>query len=368
LWHLNLSTYAHIAACAAALLMTYLCCHPVLSFVRRGWEIKKQDILNGFSRVAKRHYLQSFLNLNVAENEADTAFDEMYNWRYGRYRLTVPLILLTLVLLPLCFLVAERALAAIGVSNGWHTDAGAWGPPLMLPGIAIAGIIGAYVWIVVAHVQAASSYNLPPATILSSALRMVVAVPMGYALSSIAAKGIGPLVAFAFGAFPLGAVQIFLQRIAAKQLSLDMSADEKRDQVTKLSGVDPQIADRLRDADISTVPQLAYCDPVQVSMRTNLGFSFVLDLMGQALAWIYLEAKMEALRPLGLRGAVEIRNLVDDLGADDTALRASAEATFAAAARAASVEPASAFRGVCEEIAEDPYTQFISEIWDDSFE
>ncbi len=355
---------AHAAAAMAAALMTYVCCHPVLSFARRGWNIRREDVFNSLSKKAKMIYLESFLNQSSTQPEVD--FEAMYNWRYGRYRLITPVLLLALVLLPLSFLVAERAVAAIAAVNRWPIISDTAFHLISSPGLAVAAIIGAYIWIVAALIQANASYNLQPATVLLSVTRLIAAVPMGYAVASLANKGIGPFIAFAIGAFPLNTLQVFLQRIATKQLNLDMSTDQRGDQVTQLSGVDPSIADRLQNADISTVPQLAYCDPVQLSMRTDLGFAFVLDLAGQSLAWIYLGSKLEALRPLGLRGAVEVRNLLDALASSDGASRQAAEATFAAAALAAGIDPPSAFRNVCNEIAQDPYTLFIYEVWDDS--
>lgn len=49
-----------------------------------------------------------------------------------------------------------------------------------------------------------------------------------------------------------------------------------------LDSIDHPIADRLNGADILTIAQLAYTDPVQLAMRTGLGFDFVLDIVGQA--------------------------------------------------------------------------------------
>jgi hypothetical protein len=51
----------HVAAFLAALIMTYLCCHPVLMFVRRGWFIKKQEVVNSLSERAKKKYIEAFL-------------------------------------------------------------------------------------------------------------------------------------------------------------------------------------------------------------------------------------------------------------------------------------------------------------------
>jgi hypothetical protein len=44
-------------------------------------------------------------------------------------------------------------------------------------------------------------------------------------------------------------------------------------------------------------------------MRASLSFIFVLDVVSQALAWVYLDQKLNDLRPMGLRGAFEIAAL-----------------------------------------------------------
>lgn len=353
---------AHLAAAAAALMMTYLACHPILSFIRRGWQIKKEDIASSLSTRAKAIYLSAFLKENA--DNPDNKFDEIYERRYGKYRLRTPVVLLAITLFPMALLVAESAVAKIVSLAHWPANvvAGITNSSLVIPDTAVGAIIGAYTWVVYSLVASANSYNLPPSTVISSVLRLIVAVPLGYAVGSILAASLGPFAAFAVGAFPLSTVQVILQRIATKQLNLDIGTDTRRDQVTQLSGVDPPIADRLQEADISTIPQLAYADPVQISMRTNLGFNFVLDLVGQALAWIYLGEKLNALRPLALRGAVEFLNLMRDLNSKEEEVRALSERALIAVAAKADIEQ-NAFRKVCQEIAGDPYTLFVDAVW-----
>lgn len=320
-------------------------------------------MVSSLNTAAKRIYLEAFLK-QKSDNPASD-FASIYQSQYGRYRLVVPSILLALVLLPLTFLVCERAVLAVAVANGW-TPSLQYPKFLMVPSVAVAAIAGAYTWNVSALISGAAGHNLPPGTLLSAVLRLVVAVPMGYAIASLATESLGPFIAFSIGAFPLSTVQLILQKIGAKQLNLDAAPDAKRDQLVKLSGIDTPIADRLGEADVSTVPQLAYCDPVQISMRTNLSFQFVLDLVSQALAWIYLEDKLNDLRKLGLRGTVEVRSLLENLDSDDTEEHDAAQILFGVAAGLVGITPAEAFRGVCEEMAFDPYTDFVWEVWQEA--
>jgi hypothetical protein len=339
--------------------MTYLCIHPILAYIKRGWDIKKTDILSSLDDKAKPVYLKVFLN--IADGDASVAFEKLYVRRYGRYRLTVPAILLVLVLYPISLLVAETAVARLSVGA---TPLGAFAGTsfLLLPGTALAAISGAYTWIVYSLISASSQYNLQPPAVLSAILRMVVAAPLGYAVAYVATPGLQPFVAFAIGAFPLDTVQTVLQRIANKQLNLDIGTDSKTKQVTQLDGIDLPTADRIQTADITTIAQLAYCDPVQLSMRTNLSFDFVIDIVAQALAWLYFEQRMIKIRPLSLRGALEIRYLCAALASGEAAAKEAAQKTLVAAASAAGIDP-DGFRSACQQVADDPYTEFLNEVW-----
>jgi hypothetical protein len=354
---------AQVAAILATLIMTYLACHPILAFIRRGWVIKRQDILSSMNTDAKRLYLKTFLRLESKTPDDD--FDAMYTYRYGRYRLIAPVILLVCVLLPALFLVSETAIPQIALAICGKSPCPFKGVFLVISPQAVAAIIGAYTWVAFGLVSNAARYNLPPPFVLVATLRMVVAVPLGYAVGALAAPGLGIFLAFAVGVFPLETVQTILQRIASKNLKLDIGPDptgKTDDQVTKLDGIDPPTADRLQDADITTVPQLAYCDPVQLSMRTNFRFDAVVDMVDQALAWIYLGDKLAKVRPFGLRGAMEIHELRRALFGAEIAPRDAAQRTLDASAAEMGLN-VEGLKNAFEQIAGDPYTLFLIHVW-----
>jgi len=77
------------------------------------------------------------------------------------------------------------------------------------------------------------------------------------------------------------------------------------------------------------------------------------------LAWVYLETKLDALRPFGLRGAYDIRDFLDqELASKDPATSARATAILAEAATATQMAP-DALRFVFERIGYDPATDFL---------
>jgi hypothetical protein len=188
---------------------------------------------------------------------------------------------------------------------------------------------------------------------------------MGYAFASIAAKSVGPFVAFALGAFPLASLISMLQRLATKNLGQQATPEETADDIVKLQGINRAIVERLANEDVTTITQIAYCDPVRLIMRSNLTFNFVTDCMNQALAWLYLKEDLNVIRALGLRGAVEIRQLIADFDAQASADQAARQRAVAALPfiAAAIRQDVATVQIVLRQIAGDPFAIFLERVW-----
>src|SRR5262249_11293168 len=152
--------------------------------------------------------------------------------------------------------------------------------------------------------------------------RLAMAMPVGYAFSHFLNREIGPAIAFAVGVFPLNTIATMLRQLANRRLNLELGAAEAKSQIAQLAGIDASMAERIEDADITTIYQLAWCDPIQLTMRTNLTFNYVVDIVSQALAWVYLGDKLRSLAPLGLRAAAEICHFMHDLEAGEETKKA----------------------------------------------
>jgi hypothetical protein len=135
------------------------------------------------------------------------------------------------------------------------------------------------------------------------------------------------------------------------QLGVELGPTEKSD-LLGLDGIDKPLVERLAIEDITSIVQLAYCDPIQLTMRTNLSFNAVVDLVSQALAWVYLGEKLTAIRPLGCRGAYEVRQLIDFLHAaenppaNDATDKAMSRLMLKSAKRASLIENLRSLRGL----------------------
>ena len=214
--------------------------------------------------------------------------------------------------------------------------------------------------------------DFSPADVMWGALRIVISVPLGLSLGSIINKEVVNFAAFGLGAFPLTTIAVALRQLWYKQLGVELGPTEKSD-LLGLDGIDKPLVERLAIEDITSIVQLAYCDPIQLTMRTNLSFNAVVDLVSQALAWVYLGEKLTAIRPLGCRGAYEVRQLIDFLHAaenppandatdNEKLAKEDAEKIVLAIANKLELEN-DKLCFVLRQIAYDPYTDFIYTTW-----
>lgn len=328
------------------LLLTTLLLHPLYTYCRYAWPQKAEEINSSLADSAKQAYLRVFQKIEVTRQEAPARFGVYYHQWYGRRRLVFPIILVALVAGSENFVLGQ-ALLKLDLSS---TSIG------VLP----ASIAGAYTFVTWSFFASAQRRSLLIADIMRGALRLAIAVPLGFAMAGLS-NAAEPFLAFAVGVFPLDTISTILRQLANKKLTLELGAAGSPSQISQLSGVDAATADRIADADITTISQLAWCDPIDLTMRTNLRFGYVIDIVGQALSWVYLENKLDTLRTFGLRGAFEIREFVcKDLESPDTNRKAQAKAVLAAAAKGASM-PLEGLRYAFQQIAYDRCTEFLYE-------
>jgi hypothetical protein len=249
---------------------------PLIRYVWVGWKAKRKDIMDGLSADARLAYFKMFIRDGKERTpaQASAEFEALYEQWYGRRFFLLPGLLLLLVALLGSTLVTFSALAGIGcVTN----------IVCAIPDTAIAALAGAFLWSVNDMISRSRRLDFSPSDVLWSVLRFIVAVPMGYAFASLVPAG-GLFVAFALGAFPLATIASMLRRLAEKQLGIAPTDDDASDDIIKLQGINKTIVERLGNEDVTTVTQMAYCDPVELVMRSNLTFNFVTDCMNQALA------------------------------------------------------------------------------------
>jgi hypothetical protein len=327
------------------LLLTALIAYPLGNFLLFGWLRKEYEVRTSLSDEAKRIYLEVFHRIVVTDAEAAARFDQLYRRWYGRRHFALPIAFVLLIALIENFIVGRAVILLAGTGK------------LDVASAAISGAYTFVTWDLFARMQ---RRDMSPADICRGALRLAVAIPVGYAFALLMSDSLGPFIAFAVGVFPIGALGEVLRQIANKRLGLEIGAATADDQVSKLSGIDMPIAARIADADITTIPQLSWCDPIQLSMRSNLAFGYVVDIVSQALAWVYLGDRIKDLRTMGLRGAFEIKAFLRDLNGDDPHPRQLAQNALPVAAQLSNC-PEAGLLLAFDQIANDPNTNFLYE-------
>jgi hypothetical protein len=343
---------------AAATLATVVAMYAVFYYVTNGWAWRANIISTSLTDEAKDLYLHLYHQHKLDLDTAPKRFTDFYRKWYGRTRLVVPSCIVALITFVYALLMALAAVQGL-----WPATT-AWLPIILHP-TALGAIAGAYTLISLDSIGRVSQRDLSPEDLYLQALRLIAAVPIGYAFY-VLNPTTAPFIGFAVAAFPLQQIADMLRQQAASRMGATLPPDVVADVLTRLSGVDTPTADRIRSIGITTITQLANSDPMQLSMRTNLNFSFVLDLTSQALAWVYLEGKLDTLRPMGLRGACELGVLQQE--ADNpasplnaNALRVIAQLPYALAAAGGSSLTVEQIRNVLHQIAADNRTLFLIE-------
>jgi hypothetical protein len=334
---------------------------PIIGYLTMGWYAKRADIMDGLNPNARRLYFKMFCRAEATptEDEAMQRLDQVYNYWYGIRLFVMPaVVLLGVCTLSLCFVAASTFKAGCCLPTDFP-DVG---------GKGVAAIAGAYMWVVNDLISRARRLDLSPSDLTMATLRFAIAVPLGYSVAEIApTEATANLLAFSLGTFPLNTVTKMLRRFFVSQLSYtdDKKDDPNSDELLKLQGVNSEILDRFANEDITTITQLAYCDPIRITMRSNLTFNVVTDCMSQALAWQYFGEGMNAIRKLGLRGAVEIKHFVDDFENADAedADHKTAVTMLPDVANALGQTPATVILAL-QQIAQDPFTDYLYNIWE----
>jgi hypothetical protein len=237
---------------------TLLLLLPILRYVRVGWKYKSEDILTSIHDKGKQEYLERFQKVGpLSVEDARTAFLKLYHKRFGRRHFIGPIFLITVITI---------IGASLSVESFGHFGANFWKPGIELNVTALSALAGAYMWVVSDFISRARRMDFSPADVMWGSLRLFVSAPMGLSLGSILDSHVIAFVAFGLGAFPLETIQLALRQLSYKKLDLELGPTEQSE-LLQLNGVDRQLAERLSHEDITTIVQLSYCDPIQITMR-----------------------------------------------------------------------------------------------------
>jgi hypothetical protein len=288
------------------------------------------------------------------------SFEIDFDRRYGRRYYAAPITILTILTLISAFWTYR-------VLKSW-IESGT-GPGETLRALVAAALAGAFVWIISDEIDRLRRHDFSTSDVYYYVFRILLAIPFAWAIAAVSADG-KPLglpgsipLAFFLGAFPTNTLFTIARRVASQQLKLGDDQQTGRLDLEDLQSIGKPNAERFKDEGISTISALAYADPIDLTIRTNFDFNYVVDCVSQALAWIYFEKRTSALFDLSMRGAQEIISITKDADdhTDKDKQRMAHEAIKAGAATLNISE--GAFRSTLNQIASDPYARFLWNVW-----
>ena len=246
-----------------------------------------------------------------------------------------------------------------------------------LPSTYVMAFIGGYTWALYELISRARNGDLTPSVLIGVSFRMLSCVPIGYAFSILVTDEVAPFVAFAASAFPVRDVRLFIRRRLLRQIDTQAAtaaAAGTREALLRatVQGVSADTLARLREINITTIVDLAYADPIRILIETGIPLRPIIDWTDQCVLALYVGSKLDALAPMGIRGALEAAQFFEGqclTRAEPQKVKANAaqDAKVKEIAQVLGTTPASTVR-MLEQVAGDPHVIVLSLLWGETSE
>jgi len=334
---------------------------PVLLFMVTGWVVRRDKLISYMEVDALQVYYDQFPWTSSQQADLKKRFEEQFHYLYGRRHFIVPVALLFVVTTGILWAVVRTVQSLNAVSPY----------PLALKPVALSALLGGMLWVISDELDRIRKRDLAPMDVCGWVFRLLVAIPFGFAFAAIMKDDVGIPLAFLLGAFPTRSLFTMARRIGVQKLGLGDQQSDSSLELEKLQSIGRANAERFQDEGIDAISTLAWVDPIDLTIRTNFDFNYVLDCMSQALLWVYFEDKTRLLFPLSLRGAQEARGLVESLNGVTFPLDATQQLNADQKKAVATLQEASKVLGISDaacstalvQVADDPYTVFIENVW-----
>ena len=362
------------------LILFLLIVAPIIMYLLFGWKDRKEEIFSLFSDKAIYLYFKTFYPIREirqipdAPNEAHKEafrreayrdeFRRLYLRRYGKRTYIFPIfVLISIVLGAFVFILKNNTLLSLA-SDSSSTEAASRYPFLTVLG----AFSGAYFFVVYDLIKRERTAHLSPFHLCQGALRIIIAIPLGFVFAAFLEARLAPVIGFLMGAFPIKELWRMMRYLARRSLKMGEEEKEKTPGLIELQGIDMSLAERFEIEGIVSIEQLAYSDPIDITLRTGLTFMFVIDIISQALGWVYLEKDIIIARRYSLRGALEIKGLFEEtdyIGKDATKLRDKdvAWTTLNKLAEKLTYSPDVLERNL-RSVVDDPRYKYLQKLWE----
>jgi hypothetical protein len=326
-----------------------------------GWRERRERIFTYFKPSALKLYFTLYFPSVDISKDSDpnliSRFEKHYGCYYGRRHYIAPFILLSIISGLGLFVVSETL-------KNWY---GNTSNHFAVSPIVISSFLGAFTWVAFDQISRFRRRDCSSGDMYRGSFRFLIAVPFGYGLAAFANKDFGIAIGFLVGAFPTETLFKIGRRLAGQKLGLGEDDTSAASELEMLQNIGRTNAERFYDEGVTTIAELAWTDPVDLSVRTNFDFNYVVDCMGQALLAVYVGASIKKLGPFSLRAGQEAAAMIYNLGQDiesasPTPKQRYARQALTQAAGALNLDPKTLYFTLSY-VAEDPYTRFLWEIW-----
>ncbi|MFZ0272004.1 MAG: hypothetical protein WB524_13550 [Acidobacteriaceae bacterium] len=352
-------TFANLIWMAADISLALLLL-PTILFLFTGWRIRRDKLIAYLSCDALSLYYNQFPWKASAEPDLKKRFTKQFNFLYGCRHFLMPLTVFVAIGTTALWLGVRSIQAKFDLGTS----------ALRLPDVTLFAMAGGFVWVINDQLSRIARRDLSPRDIYGWTFRILLAIPFGVSLAALATPALKDAIAFLLGCFPTQTLFTIGRRIVANKLTLDDQQDGNNIELAMLQCVSREKAETFQDQGVDTVAALAWADPIDLTIRTNFDFNYVLDCMSQALLWVYFQEKTRLLYTYSLRGSQETLTLVMLLSGtlatgQDGPVRFDPVKAGAALGEMASVVgmTENSFRTTLDQVAADPYTQFIAKVW-----
>jgi hypothetical protein len=270
---------------------------PVLQHLIFGFRERRHEIIHYFDEKATTQYFRRYFPVLAARNNFDPEreFSKFYDERFGFRVYFLPFIIFMTTLLVAVWVTVGATFGTVG---------GVSVPDSLRKEVIAAAIAGAYLWVFIDLLGRYRTRDIVPSALYQAALRFAIAVPLAYALGSFFNSTIQTAIAFMLGAFPTTTLMLLMRRLVGQKIGLGYEAKTEKYELEKIQGINTALAEKFGELGISTLLQLAYEDPIQLTMRINLPFRDIIDVMSQALAALYM-TNLDVYRRYLVRSSID---------------------------------------------------------------
>ncbi|HTK30705.1 MAG TPA: hypothetical protein VL332_01985 [Candidatus Saccharimonadaceae bacterium] len=327
---------------------------PSIAYIITGWACRRDRLLDFLTGDVLRTYYGLFDPGHSfgSDEEYSQHFRKRFNRRYGRRHYAFPILLLA-VLSGVGLWAATETIRAkmMGVTTA-----------VALPPVVVASMLGAYVWVVWDQLARLRNRDFTIHDVYGCSFRILMSLPLGYFLAAGFPNAVGPPLAFFLGGFPTQVLFKIIRRNAGKTLGLNEQENDKPTELIKLQGTSLGTVERFQEEGITTICELAWTEPVDLAIRTNFDFDYVVDCQSQALLWVYFDEDAEKLFPFMIRGAMEVAEMFGAPRDGGPKIELAPPETIDAAAVKLGMDPRVLSQTLLE-IARDPYNQILCSMW-----